>query len=183
MQNFGERLKYFRKSILRMTRAEFCEKFEITNMSVRGWECLGVNISKRQQEKLATNLKSKKAPVNLVWLLTGIGDPYFIETIPAKSDEKTLLDDEIFNIDNFFYEPLLKKGSIIICKKTPIKPTEVSCPQLVLAMDCSDHLHFGILSLTADKKYTIEAFQGTFYRLVPDETYSIYIIKEIKIHL
>ncbi len=183
MPNFGERLKFFRQHILKITRKEFCEKYDIPAISVQSWENNGVKISKTQKEKLEKKLREDNINFDLNWLFLGDGSPWDIfkknDELNQKTGDEISSCDSFFKIDNFFYEPLLKRDTLIKLEPNPIKREDIDCPKFILLKDSSGHMHFGILTLTMDKKHVMEAFQGTFYKLVPDESDSIYVINQI----
>ena len=183
MPNFGERLKFYRQHILKKTRKEFCEKYDIPAISVQSWENNGVKISKTQKEKLEKKLSEDNINFDLNWLFLGGESPWEIfnkkdESILKNGDEISSVD-SILKIDNFFYEPLLKRDTLIKYDPSPTKLEDIDCPKFILLKDSSGIMHFGILTLTMDKKHLMEAFQGHFYKLVPDTSDSIYVVNQI----
>lgn len=174
MSNFGERLKFFRQHILKMSRKEFCEKYEIPSISVQSWENSGVRISRNQKEKLEKKLCEEIKDFDLNWLFLGDGTPWDILKKNTSSPS-----DSIYKIDNFFYEPLLKKNTILKINPTSLNLQEIECPHFILLKNPSGHVHFGILTLTMDKKYIMEAFQGNFYRIIPSDSDQVYVVHQI----
>lgn len=173
MTNFGERLKFFRQHVLKMTRKEFCQKYGITAISMQSWENNGVKISKTQLEKLKDKLKETHIDFDLSWIFDGDESPLDILKKDPISNKDT-----VYKVNNIFFEPLLNKNSIIRIESAE-KIEGISCPKFILLKDKDGHMHFGILMMTANKQYIMEAFQGNFYKLTPQESDSIYIIKQI----
>lgn len=184
MSDFGERLKFFRLNILKMKRKEFCEKYSIPVISVQGWENNGIKISKRQIEKLESKFNEDGVEFDPNWLFLGEGQPWDVlksKVAPNKDNSSYSNCEEIdYRVETYFYEPLFKKNSNLTLERVNLK--DINCPSFIALKDTLGNMHLGILTLTLNKKYIMEAFQGNFYRLVPDDKDTVFLIKNISLY-
>ena len=167
-----------------MNRKDFCEKYSLPVITVQGWENNGVKISRTQIEKLKSRLEEDGIEFDSNWLFLGEGQPWDIfkskaETINDKSLH-TVGEEILFKIDTYFYEPLFKKNATLTL--AVININDINCPSFIALKDTLGNMHFGILTLTINKRYVMEAFQGNFYKLVPEELDTIFLIKNISLY-
>jgi hypothetical protein len=181
MSSFGERLKYFRKNILKLKRTEFCERYSLPVVTVQTWENNGIQISRLQVENLERKLKNDNSPVNFDWLFKGEGEiwDHYNNTVNHSTEKNKVSCDLLYKIETYFYEPLLKKNAEVSLVKINLK--DIDCPAFGALRDGQHHMHFGIINLTFNKLYVMEAYQGNFYKIVLSEDDDIYLIKNVSL--
>lgn len=177
--HFGERLKFFRLNVLKMKRKEFCEKFRLPIISVQGWENNGVKISKRQIDKLKKILQDDHVDVDHNWLFNGEGEPWEVLKKNNQTDHSSPAE-FLYTIESYFFEPLIKKNSTLTLQSILLK--DINCPAFVAMKDSSSNMHFGIISITMDKGYLLECFQGSFYKIIVTESDTLFLIKHASLY-
>lgn len=184
MTEFGERLKFFRMNILKIKRKDFCEKYSIPLSSVQSWENYDVEISKRQMDNLVHKLKEDGINFNEGWLFEGKGGPWDAlkdANVPENSLAQNLSEtDHIYKVDSYSYEPLIKKNAVLTLD--PINLREINCPAFAALQDSLRNMHFGMLNLTINKGYVMEAYQGHFYKIIVNDEYRVFLIKSISFY-
>jgi len=178
---FGERLKFFRVNILKLNRKEFCEKYRIPIISVQSWENNGVRISKKQIENLETKLKEDEIVFDKDWLFWGKGEAWdILKNNNTKFHTEPNGREFLYKVESYFYEPLLKKNAVLTLD--PINLKDINCPSLIALEDTLQNMHFGVISTTFNKGYVMEAFQGTFYKLIIDGSERLFLIKKMSLY-
>ncbi len=104
MIDFGLRIKFLRVNVLGMGRAEFSEKFNIPEITIRSWEGNKAKPSERSISKLIDSLSKRNIKVSMEWLKYGQGIPPTGSNYP-----KTMLD--ILYFDSFLSN---QSGSIVL---------------------------------------------------------------------
>jgi hypothetical protein len=182
--SFGERLKFFRINVLKMKRKQFCDTYDLPIITVQSWENSGIKISQTSANKLEEKLRKNGVALNAAWLFEGIGNYWDIF-----NDEATLKNDAtddnadktiVYRIDSFFYEPLLKKDAELVLDPVTLK--NINCPAFIALRDSSQNMHFGILMVTLNKEYVMEAYQGSFNKITVHDTDEIFLIKKISLY-
>ena len=86
----------------------------------------------------------------------------------------------LYKVESYFYEPLLKKNAVLTLD--PINLKDINCPSLIALEDTLQNMHFGVISTTFNKGYVMEAFQGTFYKLIIDGSERLFLIKKMSLY-
>lgn len=185
MNNFGERLKFFRIHILKMKRNDFCEAFKLPIVSVQGWENNGINASKKNMDRIKQIFIDKGVSFDEKWLFGGEGNPLELLKNSHKNGDSDIRmtdpEEFIYRINSYTYEPLLKKNSSLLL--FPVDVKDLDCPSFVGLKDALGTMHFGILSLTLTKDYILEAYsQRSFYKLIVKEDNHVFLIKKAALY-
>ena len=179
---FGERLKFFRKNILKMKRSEFCEHYVFPVITVQSWENNTSKISKRNIQILEQKLRDAGIAFDAQWLFTGAGQPWDLlkkEHEGAHTHNNTHANEWIYHVNSFCYEPLIKKDAKLTLE--PIALHNINCPSFVALKDAQQMMHFGIILLTHNKQHVLQAYQGTFYTIVLHENDALFLIKKAEL--
>jgi hypothetical protein len=180
LPGFGERLKFFRINILKMKRKDFCERFGFPLITVQSWEDNRINISRRNIEKLEEKLSGENIAFNAEWLFLGQGEHWTILKENANADiERPQGSAGIrsYQINSFSFEPLWKKNTELTLE--PVLLTDINCPSFVALEDAQHRMHFGIIHLTQNQQHILEAYQGTFYKRVVEDTDQLFLLQRI----
>lgn len=184
MSSFGERLKYFRKDILKMKQKTFCEKYDFSPSTIKSWENNGIKLSKRNAEKLEHRLRESGVVFDSKWLFLGISNTNSIHqngsTNNTHTHPDTLMGTVIYRIDSFCYEPLWKKNTELLLE--PANLTDINCPSLGVAWDPQQNIHIGTIKQAWDKNFIMEAYLGSYYTIVLNQNYAVFLIKKLTIH-
>lgn len=182
MPSFGERLTYFRKYILGLSRESFSEKYDIPPRTLRVWEGDEFNISQRMVNKLKNELHKHNTPFNEDWLFNGKGEPPSKNEInwPSfKADRKKKAKGKRFTylIESADYEPILKENTELLLE--PVQPDDLTCPNMVALKNTNNNMHFGIAYKTIDDKYFVLAYKNENYIISLSDNDEIYEILNI----
>ena len=173
--SFGERLKYFRKDLLKMKQKTFCETYGFPVITVKSWENNGIHISKRNAEKLNTRLRESGVIFDSDWLFNGIGLPS--TTICTSQSDHETQQLMTYRIDSFCYEPLWKKNTELVLE--PVRLNDINAPSLGAIRDQYQAMHFGILNQTWNKTFYLNAYQGSYYHIALDDQVEVFLIKSV----
>ena len=184
MSSFGERLKYFRKDILKMKQKTFCEKYDFSPSTIKSWENNGIKLSKRNAEKLEQRLRESGVIFDSKWLFLGISNSYTTHhndsTNKLHTHPDTHIGTVIYRIDSFCYEPLWKKNTEFLLE--PVNLTDINFPSLGIARDQQQNMHIGTIKQAWDKNIIMEAYLGSYYTIVLSELYDVFLIKKLTIN-
>jgi hypothetical protein len=184
MSSFGERLKYFRKDILKMKQKTFCEKYDFSPSTIKSWENNGIKLSKRNAERLEHRLRESGVVFDSNWLFLGISNTNSIHQNGSTNNTRThpdkLMGTVIYRIDSFCYEPLWKKNTELLLE--PASLTDINCPSLGVAWDQQQNIHIGTIKQAWDKNFIMEAYLGSYYTIVLNQNYDVFLIKKLTIH-
>lgn len=181
METFGERLKYFRKHILKMSRNEFSSFLNISASSIEAWECNRMNISRSKQELLTFKFEEQKIQVNYDWLFlgTGIWSTPNLKINSEKTKDNVSKNILYYHISTYNYEPLLKKNSILKLKKTSLH--SINFPALLAYNDKENNFYFGFSFLVKFDQPLFYCYTGSiqiFTLKEDDDIYQIISYKE-----
>jgi hypothetical protein len=179
-ETFGDRLKFYRGNVLKITRKDFGQKYGFSSRALQVWEDNEFSPNRSSIEKLRNAFKSEDIAYNEEWLFEGIGDPFTIAIPKEKEDKTSLLESDYIEIshviNSFTYEPLLRKNTKLVLE--PAKCHDINCPAFV-AFKENNTFHFGILMHTRNKEYILKSYDGTFYELLIKEGDILFLIKKI----
>ena len=180
---FGERLRFFRKNILKMRRAAFCEKFGVKPMTLKSWEILGARISKRNITYLEDSFRQLGVLCDYDWLFLGIEKNNITDhktRTSVKNEhrfESVSSTDLVYHITSFCYEPIWKKNAKFWLESIDL--TDLNSPSFAMARDQHEIMHIGITMLSSNNAHILNAYKGSFYKIVLNETYDIFLIKKL----
>ena len=125
---------------------------------------------------LTEKLKSQGVQFNENWLFHGEGQPWNgLTPLDAKDVQDPI--DFVYTIKSYAYEPLLRKNTEMTLQKAVL--TDINCPAMVAIKEASGDMHFGLLSLTTNKHYVLEAFQGHFYKILVTQLHDVFLINNM----
>lgn len=180
---FGERLKFFRENILKMRRAAFCEKFGVKPMTLKSWEILGARISKRNITDLEDSFRQLGVLCDYDWLFLGIEKNNITDhktRTSVKNEhrfESVNATDLVYHITSFCYEPIWKKNTKFWLESIDLM--DLNSPSFAIARDQHEIMHIGITMLSSNNVHILNAYKGSFYKIVLNETYDIFLIKKL----
>ena len=64
----------------------------------------------------------------------------------------------------------------------PANLTDINCPSLGVAWDQQQNLHIGTIKQAWDKNFIMEAYLGSYYTIVLNENYDVFLIKKLTIN-
>lgn len=121
LKNTGERLKYIRTKLLRLTRAFIYEKYGLSVNTLLAWENGRVELSEKSIDKCIGIFTSENLLVSKEWILLGEGvAPTFISEFNryiesfSNQDDMTKVDDNLLLMKEVEYFKSLTKNAIVI---------------------------------------------------------------------
>lgn len=181
MMTFGQRLRHFRKYILKNTRQELSDRLDISKGTIETWETERTNMSKSSLDLLTYKLKDlisqEKIPFNMEWLLNGTGEILIQEksigSIKAPSTQSSGII-KTYKVSSFLYEPIIKNGTVLNLKK--IFFHEVKSPSIIGYKDKSNVYYFGIVLMSQNNQLILHHYSGSMQLLVLSEHDDLYSI-------
>jgi hypothetical protein len=178
MSHFGERLKCFRTFTLKLSREEFCEKYDVVLGTLRSWENNGTHISEKYAQDLKKMFLKTQTKVDYQWLFDGDGEqPNTWVEFKEQTKKKAIAKRFIYTIDSDLYEPILKMNTELLLEPTP--PEDLSYPCFVALQDTKKTMHIGLMHETIDHNYVLQTYHHIPYMRSLNETDSMYAIIDI----
>ncbi len=182
---FGERLKYFRVNVLKMRRAPFCDKFGVRPMTLKAWENAGSRISKRNITELEHLFRQLGVICDYDWLFGGIekNSTTQYETLTAVKNKPTFesvsSSDLVYHVTSFCYEPIWKKNTKFWLE--PVQLDDLNSPSFAIARDQHEIMHIGVTMLSSNNVHILNAYKGSFYKIVLNDSYDLFLIKKLNV--
>lgn len=131
LKNIGDRLKYIRENLLKLSRADVQKKYGISPDTLAAWENEKVNISIKGVERCIKFFNAENLIVSKEWILTGEGlNPKFsfdlnryFNTLPTNEADETLDDNILIAKEIDFFRSLTTNSITGLIASEDMLPT------------------------------------------------------------